>query len=61
NVARFLDLNPELALGKALRKFLDRFAYVSARVAESKLPFGDHSLEQLDRWWEEAKDRRKKD
>ena len=57
NVARFLDLNPELALGKALRKFLDRFAYIAARVAESKLPFCSHSLDQLDRWWKEAKNR----
>lgn len=55
NVARFLKLNPEMALGKALRKFLARFAYVSARVAGTNRPFSSFSLEQLDRWWEEAK------
>lgn len=55
NVARFLKLNPEMALGKALRKFLARFAYVSARVAGTNRPFSSFSLDQLDRWWEEAK------
>ena len=59
NVARFLGINPELALGKALQKFQDRFAHVSAQVAESNRPFNCHSLEQLDRWWEEAKNKEK--
>ena len=55
NVARFLKINPELALGKALRKFMDRFAYIAERVALSRRPFSSYSLEELDRWWEEAK------
>lgn len=55
NVARFLNLNPEMALGKAISKFLDRFAYVSAKVAGSNRPFNSYSLEQLDHWWREAK------
>lgn len=59
NVARFLSLNPELALGKALRKFLNRFAYISAQVAGRNRPFSSYSLEQLDRWWEEAKNKGK--
>lgn len=59
NVARFLNLNPELALGKALRKFLARFAYISAKVAGKNRPFSSYSLEQLDRWWEEAKNKGK--
>lgn len=40
NVARFMNLNPELALGKASCKFLDRFAHLQARVAEGDQPFG---------------------
>ncbi|HHW74381.1 MAG TPA: nucleoside triphosphate pyrophosphohydrolase [Firmicutes bacterium] len=55
NVARFLKINPELALGKALRKFMDRFAYIAEKVAVSRRPFSSYSLEELDRWWEEAK------
>jgi len=55
NVARFLKVNPEMALGKALRKFQVRFAHVTARVAETRRPFSSFSLEQLDLWWEEAK------
>ena len=55
NVARFLKINPELALGKALRKFMKRFAYISEQVTASGQPFSSYSLEELDRWWEEAK------
>ncbi len=60
NVARFLGLNPELALGKALRKFLDRFGYIASQVARENRPFDSFSLEQLDRWWEEAKNNEEK-
>lgn len=55
NVARFLGVNPEMALGKALRKFADRFEYVVARAAGEGKPVNGYTLEQLDRWWEEAK------
>lgn len=55
NVARFMKVNPELALGKASRKFLDRFAYIAEQVSRRNRPFGSYSLEQLDHWWEEAK------
>lgn len=60
NVARFLRVNPELALGKASHKFLDRFAYIAAQVARQNRPFSSYSLEQLDRWWEEAKNNKGK-
>ncbi len=55
NVARFLKLNPEMALGKAVEKFLVRFAHVTAQAAQRNRPVNSFSLEQLDRWWEEAK------
>ena len=55
NVARFLKVNPELALGKALRKFLKRFDYIVEQVEKTNKPFSEYSLEQLDRWWEESK------
>lgn len=55
NVARFLKLNPEMALGKAVEKFLDRFAHITAQAAKRNRPVNSFSLEQLDRWWEEAK------
>lgn len=60
NVARFLDVNPEMALGKALRKFASRFDHVLSRAAQGGKPVGSYTLEQLDRWWEEAKSKGKK-
>lgn len=60
NVARFLQINPELALGKALLKFLKRFRYIREQVDKSKRPITSYPLEQLDRWWEEAKQKGKK-
>jgi tetrapyrrole methylase family protein/MazG family protein len=55
NVSRFLKVNPELALGKALQKFFQRFQYILAQAEKGERPVACYSLEQLDRWWEEAK------
>ncbi|HOL17537.1 MAG TPA: MazG nucleotide pyrophosphohydrolase domain-containing protein, partial [Bacillota bacterium] len=60
NVARFLKVNPEMALGKALRKFASRFCYVLDQVEKSGRPVTAYALEELDRWWEEAKVKGKK-
>lgn len=56
NVARFLKISPEMALGKAIQKFLVRFSYISTQAAIRSRPISSFSLDQLDRWWEEAKD-----
>ncbi len=55
NIARFLKVNPEQALGKTILKFLQRFQYILDRVAETERPITDFSLYELDKWWEEAK------
>ncbi len=59
NLARFLGVNPELALGKTIDKFIDRFLYVLKQAEKTGRPASDFSLEQLDKWWEEAKKIRK--
>ncbi len=59
NVARFLKVNPEMALGKALRKFTSRFQYILEQVDKKSKPITDYTLEELDHWWEEAKDKGK--
>ncbi len=59
NLARFLGVNPELALGKTSVKFMDRFHYVLVQAKKTGRPASDFSLEQLDKWWEEAKKIRK--
>jgi len=55
NLARFLKVNPEVALGKTINKFIKRFTYVLEKVEDSGKPIGEFSLAELDFWWEEAK------
>lgn len=55
NVARFLKLNPEEALAATIRKFRSRFSYIENKILENGKTIEDYSLEELDRWWEEAK------
>ncbi|MGI2329731.1 nucleoside triphosphate pyrophosphohydrolase [Planococcus sp. YIM B11945] len=55
NIARFFDLSPEQAMLHANRKFQQRFEYVEKRVNEGTGDFSDYTLEQLDAFWNEAK------
>ncbi len=55
NLARFLSVNPELALGKTIGKFVERFRYVLKQAEKAGHPTSHFSLETLDQWWEEAK------
>lgn len=55
NIARFYKIDPEEALFLTNQKFKRRFAYVEKRVKESGKEFSDYQLEQLDEFWEEAK------
>lgn len=55
NLARFLKVEPELALIGANRKFTRRFEYVEAQVNKSGRDWQDYSLAELDNWWNEAK------
>ncbi|GAB0171713.1 nucleoside triphosphate pyrophosphohydrolase [Lysinibacillus sp. CTST325] len=55
NLARFYKLSPEEAMLHANEKFARRFSYVEAKVKESGKPFSDYTLEQLDAFWNEAK------
>ena len=55
NLARFLNIDPEEALQKANERFIKRFSHVEKRVKESGKDWKDFTLEELDRFWEEAK------
>lgn len=55
NIARHYKLDPEEALRSTNEKFMDRFLYMEAKVAEMNKEMQDLSLEQLDILWEEAK------
>lgn len=59
NVARFLDIDAELALHQALEKFKTRFSYIEEQVNQRGGDYSCFSLEELDGWWDEAKLREK--
>ncbi|PFO02887.1 nucleoside triphosphate pyrophosphohydrolase [Bacillus sp. AFS076308] len=57
NVARFLKIHPEEALFETNEKFIRRFQYVEEKVKNSGRSFEEHTLEQLDLYWDEAKEK----
>ncbi|RAK06609.1 tetrapyrrole methylase family protein/MazG family protein [Halanaerobium saccharolyticum] len=55
NLARFKNINPELALLKTISKFKRRFKFIEQRIIEERAEFEDYNLEQLDEIWNQAK------
>jgi tetrapyrrole methylase family protein/MazG family protein len=55
NVARYYKINPEEAVNKTNKKFLNRFLYIESKVHESNRDIKTYTLEELDALWEEAK------
>jgi tetrapyrrole methylase family protein/MazG family protein len=60
NLGRFLSINPEEALRKTINRFQNRFRYVEERLADQGRQMGNTPLEEMDRFWEEAKEREKR-
>jgi tetrapyrrole methylase family protein/MazG family protein len=57
NVARFLKVDPEIALGKTVDKFIARFRYIENEVERRNRHLEDMTLEEMDMLWEESKER----
>ena len=57
NLVRLADAHPVSALGRANEKFARRFNAVEALAAERGVRFGEATLEELDRLWDEVKRR----
>lgn len=57
NLGRFYDLNAEDCLRLTNKKFEKRFRYIEDRLATMGKSLDDSTLEEMDRFWEEAKDR----
>ncbi len=55
NLSRHCGINPEEALQKASQKFADRFRLVERSVTESGRPWKEFTLDELDDFWEKAK------
>ena len=55
NYARFLNINPEDALEQTNKKFIKRFNYMEDKVKTQGKQISDCKLEELDIYWNEAK------
>ena len=55
NYARFLNINPENALRRTNKKFIQRFGYVEEKITESGRKLTDSNLKEMDKYWEESK------
>ncbi len=55
NLARFIGVNPEIALHSINEKFRRRFLYIENKAREKNRPLSSFSLEEMENWWEEAK------
>lgn len=55
NLARHLNVNPEVALGKANTKFVRRFKGVEACVRQQNTSLQACTLAQLDAFWDQVK------
>lgn len=55
NYSRFLGINPENALRRTNRKFIERFKIVEQRIKESGKTLSESSLAEMDKFWNESK------
>jgi tetrapyrrole methylase family protein/MazG family protein len=54
-IANFVNVNPEDALRKTIRKFIKRFRYIETEASEKGKNLSDMTLAEMDVLWEEAK------
>ena len=55
NYARFIDVNPEDALERTNRKFIQRFQYLEEEAKKTQKPLNEMTLEEMDVFWHDAK------
>ena len=60
NLSRFLKLSPEEAMAHANEKFKRRFSFVEQSVQEGRGAFSAYTLDELDGFWQQAKEGEKK-
>ena len=59
NLCRFLYVQPEEALRKSNRKFVDRFQRMETKLERTSKTFKDYDLSGLDQIWEQVKQQEK--
>ncbi|MEM9675927.1 MAG: nucleoside triphosphate pyrophosphohydrolase [Bacteroidota bacterium] len=55
NYARFAGINPEEALERTNRKFMQRFQHIEQRAYEQHKDVKDMTLDEMEAYWNEAK------
>ncbi|MEJ6735949.1 MAG: nucleoside triphosphate pyrophosphohydrolase [Flavobacteriales bacterium] len=55
NYARFINVNPEDALEKTNKKFINRFQYMEREVKKKGKELSEMTLQEMDVYWNEAK------
>ena len=55
NIARFLDVEAEDVLARTVDRFMRRFQHIERKLKQANKTFDQSSLEEMDRFWEEAK------
>lgn len=55
NYARFLKVNPEDALERTNKKFIQRFQYLEQKASEKGKALKDMTLNEMEAYWQEAK------
>lgn len=56
NYARFIKVNPENALEKTNKKFINRFQYLEEAAKKAGKELSDMSLTEMDVYWEKSKE-----
>ncbi len=56
NYARFLGINPDDALERTNKKFIKRFKYLESESAKDGKKMGEMTLEEMDVYWNRAKE-----
>ena len=55
NYARFIGVNPENALEKTNKKFINRFQYLEKAAKKEGKQLSEMSLAEMDVYWEASK------
>jgi tetrapyrrole methylase family protein / MazG family protein len=55
NIARFLDVEAEDVLARTIDRFTRRFQHIETKLQETNKSFDQSSIEEMDRFWNEAK------
>jgi tetrapyrrole methylase family protein / MazG family protein len=58
NMARFIEIDPDKALSRAIARFMSRFRYIEKKARESGKDLVEMSLQEMDELWKEAKEKK---